>query len=230
MLTGCASDGGARPFENRRIVSESEALILPGAGGPAVVDVVEKRFSNAVEQTVALSTSAATPGQNFLRVQFFGPMESRLQSQSGLSFRPIQESALRSEMRREIPGVALRASDLYLRNDYGPFGYAFGRSAAGDSCLYGWQQLRSNEAERNAFQNSGMVQIRLRLCDSTAGERELLSVMYGYTVNGGFGVGGIRTASRGPPTPTSVGTEIRFARWMPSCLTRHRPQYPALAR
>src|SRR5690606_3069830 len=49
-----------------------EAVALPPPGGPAVISVIERRFSNAIQQDIILSTSATTPGQNMLRVQMFG--------------------------------------------------------------------------------------------------------------------------------------------------------------
>lgn len=199
LLAGCAARDGVRLPAANRIVSESEALIVPAAGGPAVVDVVQRDYSNAVEQKVSLFTSSTIPGQNYLSIQMYGPMEATLDGQSRLGFRPVHVSRLSSEMRQQIPGVAMRTSPLYLQNQYGPFGYAFGRSAAGDACLYGWQQLRARDDERTLFQNRGNIQVRARLCDSDADERELLSVMYGYTINGTFEPQGWNPY--GPPRP-----------------------------
>lgn len=199
LLAACAARDGVRLPAANRVVAESEALIVPAAGGPAVVDVVQRDYSNAVEQKVSLFTSSTIPGQNYLSIQMFGPMEAALDGQSRLGFRPVHVSRLAGEMRQQIPGVALRTSPLYLQNQYGPFGYAFGRSAAGDACLYGWQQLRARDDERTLFQNRGNIQVRARLCDSDADERELLSVMYGYTINGTFEPQGWNPY--GPPRP-----------------------------
>lgn len=199
LLAACAARDGVRLPAANRIVSESEALIVPAAGGPAVVDVVQRDYSNAVEQRVSLFTASTIPGQNYLSIQMFGPMEAALDGQNRLGFRPVHVSRLAGEIRQQIPGVAMRTSPLYLQNQYGPFGYAFGRSAAGDACLYGWQQLRARDGERTLFQNRGNIQVRARLCDSNADERELLSVMYGYTINGTFEPQGWNPY--GPPRP-----------------------------
>ncbi|HVK91245.1 MAG TPA: cellulose biosynthesis protein BcsN [Mycoplana sp.] len=185
-LSACATRVGVQIPAGNQTVAESEALIVPAAGGPAIVNVVERKYSNAVAQTVALFTAAAMPGQNYLKIQMFGPMESTLDRQNGLANRSVHAADLAREMRQALPGIAMRTSSLFLQNNYGPFGYAFGRSVTGDACLYGWQQLRARDHERTAMQNSGAIQIRARICDSETDERELLSVMYGYTITGTF--------------------------------------------
>ncbi|MCD2180594.1 cellulose biosynthesis protein BcsN [Rhizobium sp. GN54] len=199
LVAGCAARDGVRLPAANRIVAESEALIVPAAGGPAVVDVVQRNYANAVEQKVSLFTSSAIPGQNYLSIQMFGPMDAALDGENRLGFRPVHAGKLSAEMRQQIPGVAMKTSQLYLQNHYGPFGYAYGRSAAGDSCLYGWQQLRARDNERTLFQNRGNIQIRARLCASDADERELLAIMYGYTINGTFEPQGWNPY--GPPRP-----------------------------
>lgn len=199
LLAGCAARDGVRLPAANRIVSDSEALIVPAAGGPAVVDVVQRNYANAVEQKVSLFTSSTIPGQNYLSIQMFGPMEAALDGENRLGFRPVHAANLSGEMREQIPGVAMKTSQFYLQNHYGPFGYAYGRSATGDSCLYGWQQLRARDNERTLFQNRGNIQIRARLCDSDADERDLLAVMYGYTINGTFEPQGWNPY--GPPRP-----------------------------
>ena len=42
VLAGCAARDGVRIPAGNRVVAESDALILPAAGGPAVLDVVER--------------------------------------------------------------------------------------------------------------------------------------------------------------------------------------------
>lgn len=159
---------------------------MPAPGGPAVISVIEERFSNAVEQKVILGTDAATEGQNYFNIRLFGPMEGRARGNKSLSYHSVSAVALNNEALRAVPGVAMKTSPLFLRNSYGPFGYAFGQSKNGDSCIFGWQQLRSGEEQRKSFRNTGAIQIRLRLCEAGASEKSLLAVMYGYTVTGSF--------------------------------------------
>lgn len=185
-LAGCTATRSGVTFAGSRTVNAGNALILPAPGGPAVLSVIEQRFSNAIEQKVILSTTASTSGQNYMSIRMYGPMERETQGTKPLSYRSVSEGFLAQEARRAVPGVAMKSSGLFLRNAYGPFGYAFGQNGAGDSCLYGWQQLRTDESGRQAFRNVGAIQIRVRLCEAGVSEKALLSVMYGYTVTGGF--------------------------------------------
>lgn len=164
-----------------------EALALPPPGGPAVVGVVERRYSNAIEQVIALSTDSALPGQNSLRIQFFGPVGAQ-GSDNALPVTLISEGRISREMRQAFPGVAMSRSPVYVQNSYGPFGYAVGRRGAGELCLYGWQRI-ANLGNGAPFANVGVIQVRLRLCQTGASEQALLSVMYGFTINASFSSG-----------------------------------------
>ncbi len=98
----------------------------------------------------------------------------------------VNESTIAREMVAAVPGVRMARSTTFLQNSYGPFGYASGTSRGGDTCIYGWQQIRSSRSDQTQARNFGMIQVRLRLCDARATERQLLGVMYGYTVIGTF--------------------------------------------
>lgn len=185
-LTACTATKSGTTISAPRTVETSQAMIVPAPGGPAVISVIEERFADAVEQKVVLGTNASNQGQNYLSIRLYGPMERATQGEKKLGYKAVTAVGLNNEALRAVPGVAMKTSTLFLRNNYGPFGYAFGQSAGGDSCIFGWQQLRSGEAERQSYRNAGAVQIRLRLCESGASEKELLGVMYGYTVTGTF--------------------------------------------
>lgn len=158
-----------------------EAVALPPPGGPAVISVIERRFSNAIQQDIILSTSATTPGQNMLRVQMFGSIGVD-GGDTALSDRQPSYSEISREMRQLLPGVAMQRSDLYAQNSYGPFGYAVGRSGRNDLCLYAWQRIGAGRSDAT-LASRGSIQVRLRLCQSGAHEEGLLAVMYGYTIN-----------------------------------------------
>ena len=89
-------------------------------------------------------------------------------------------------MRQVLPGIRMVRSPYYVQNKYGPFGYAAGRSASGDTCLYGWQRISSTGITQTWVGNKGSIQVRLRLCDQSASEQRLLDVMYGYTITSYF--------------------------------------------
>lgn len=204
-LSGCAAREGVRLSDTANTVPDETALALPAPGGPAIVNIVERRFSNATQQDIFLFTSASTPGQNVLRVQLFGPVGLQLDGQKSLGYSSIRATDISKEIRREFPGMALRQSPLYLQNNYGPFSYAYGHGRGNDSCLYAWQQIRSPEDTRTVFQNRGTIQVRLRLCEENASEEKLLSTMYGYTIRGAFNAAGWNPYGEPPSVDPTLG-------------------------
>lgn len=185
-LSACTATKSASTLSAPRTVDASQAMIMPAPGGPAVISLIEERFADGVEQKVILGTDATNSGQNYLSIRLYGPMERETQGTKKLGYKSVTAVALNNEAIRAMPGVPMKMSGLFLRNSYGPFGYAFGQTQSGDSCIYGWQQLRSSTNERENFRNAGAIQIRLRLCENGASEKQLLGVMYGYTVTGSF--------------------------------------------
>ncbi len=182
---GCTTTGQVRQSIGVETVASDKALAFPPPGGPAIVNVVERRHGKDVEQTIALSTSSSVSGQNFLKVQFLGLTGSS----PALGSRPyntISEGKIAREMAAAVPGVRLARSATFVQNNYGPFGYASGQSHAGDTCLYAWQQVKAGFAPPQEQRNFGTVQVRIRLCDAHASERQLLSTVYGYTIAGHF--------------------------------------------
>ena len=186
LLAGCANPPPLTNSAGTSIVSSETAFAYPSPGGPAITAVLEKHFANATEQDILLSTSARTPGQNMLRVQMFGPVDASLAGEGRLrdGYLPIGDVGY--EMRQVLPGIRMQRSPFYVQNKYGPFGYAVGRSASGDTCLYGWQRITSTGATQTLIGNKGSIQVRLRLCDQNASEQHLLDVMYGYTISSAF--------------------------------------------
>jgi len=185
LTAGCTTTGHIRQSIGVETVDNDKALAFPPPGGPAIVNVVERRHAKDVEQTISLSTSSSVPGQNFLKVQFLGLTGSN----PGLGSRPyntISDLAIAREMASAVPGVRLARSATFVQNSYGPFGYASGQSRNGDTCLYAWQQIQAGFSPAQEQRNFGMVQVRLRLCDAHATERQLLGTVYGYTIAGRF--------------------------------------------
>jgi hypothetical protein len=204
-VSGCASKDGIRVPDAATTVTTDKAFALPPPGGPAIVNVIEHHFSNAVRQDIFLFTSASTPGQNVLRISFFGPVGLEYDDQKDMPYRSVRDAAISREMRSDIPGVAMARTAYYVQNNYGPFGYATGKSRSGDTCLYAWQQIRSNANSQSTFQNRGTVQVRLRLCDAHATEQQLLGVMYRYTITGTFPAAGWNPYDAPPKVDASLG-------------------------
>ncbi|AYG63241.1 cellulose biosynthesis protein BcsN [Rhizobium jaguaris] len=183
--TSCTTTGGVRQSAGAATVPSEKALAFPPPGGPAIVNVVERGHGDDVEQTISLSTSSTIPGQNFLKVQFLG-VSGSTPGLGSTPYKMISEGAISREISATIPSIRLTRSANFVQNTYGPFGYAAGRSRSGDTCLYAWQQIRAGRSTPAQQRNFSMVQVRLRLCDAHATERQLLSTVYGYTIAGGF--------------------------------------------
>ncbi|MDM9628714.1 cellulose biosynthesis protein BcsN [Rhizobium sp. S152] len=183
MLAACTSSGNVRLPNAAETVASEQALALPPPGGPSIVSVVQHRRGNGVEQNISLFTSSSVQGQNFLKIQMLGASGST-SGTGGAPYRMISESGISREMFAAAPGVPMTRSATFLQNSYGPFGYASGRSRDGDTCIFAWQQIRSSRSAMTQARNFGMIQVRLRLCDARATERQLLAVVYGYTIIG----------------------------------------------
>jgi hypothetical protein len=186
LLAGCASGGPPEILVSTRTVDASQAFALPPPGGPAIVSVIERPYNNAVQQEILLATSARTPGQNVLRVQFFGPVRANLAGGEKLRDSQLGTTDISRELRGTLPGVSMQRSPNYVQNRYGPFGYAMGRSRSGDTCIYAWQRIRPGESKSRWLTGRGSIQVRLRLCDSSLTEQQLLAFMYAYSVNAAF--------------------------------------------
>ena len=125
-LAGCAAGGAPQILVSTRTVDTSQAFALPPPGGPSIVSVIERPYNNAVQQEILLATSARTPGQNVLRVQFFGPVKANLSGGDKLRDSQLGVTDISREMRGTLPGIAMHRSPNYVQNRYGPFGYRVG--------------------------------------------------------------------------------------------------------
>ncbi|UAX95615.1 cellulose biosynthesis protein BcsN [Ensifer adhaerens] len=204
-ISGCTTRQDVGTPTGSVMVPPENALILPPPGGPAVLNVVERRRTNAIEQDIYLYTSAATPGQNVLRAKFFGPMNARFDQQNTSRYAGIQDNRMMAEARRALPGVPLSLNPYFLQNNYGPFGYAYGQGRADDACIFAWQQIRQQENHRSPLKGYGTIQIRLRYCAAGASEAELLSPVYGYTITGTFGDPAWNPYGAPPPVEAGLG-------------------------
>ena len=186
LLAGCASGGAPQILLSTRTVDASQAYALPPPGGPTIVSVIERPYNNAVQQEILLATSARTPGQNVFRVQFFGPVKANLSGGDTLRDPQLGVADIGRELRGTLPGIPMRRSPIYVQNKYGPFGYASGHTRSGDTCIYAWQRIRPPESQTRWLTGRGSIQVRLRLCDSTLSEGQLLAFMYGFSINAAF--------------------------------------------
>ncbi len=161
-------------------VPATRAIVVPPPGGPSVVAALQRTYQNGISQEIALSTASRTSGQNAFYVSLLNNTASSMEIPETLSLSPLTPDRIEREMEERIPGVEMQTSLVYVQNKFGPFGFATGRSASGDLCLYAWQQIEPDKPA--ILVPGGAISVRLRLCDADASVDQLLRVMYGYTI------------------------------------------------
>jgi hypothetical protein len=248
MLSGC---GGQKltdaelSFATRAVaVDPSRALVMLPVGGPPILNVTQRNYDNAIAQTISLATRGGALGENAIDVAFLTaadvPDDTAVEGRL-LSSASIEDFAIAREMEERLPGIAMTPGAIYVQNRYGPFGYAFGRSATGDGCLYVWQRIASGDSLFRP--QSGLVSIRLRICEPGASETALLRLAYGYSINASLRRSGWNPIGDAPQPqpglgeagvpiypmtqtawPDAVEGQRRAAR--PRSARPHRPQAP----
>ncbi|HSP23858.1 MAG TPA: cellulose biosynthesis protein BcsN, partial [Saliniramus sp.] len=186
IASGCGTVGQPETASRTGLVAAEQAFALPPPGGPAVIAVVEQRFPNATEQKIVLRGNGRSVGENYLRVQFFGPVGATGRGRNDLRNRPLAITNIAAEIREAFPGVQMSRSALFVQNEYGPFGYAVGRAPSGDTCVYAWQRIAGTPTPPLLFRSNGALELRLRLCEAGASEPRLLAVMYGVRIRAFF--------------------------------------------
>lgn len=182
---GCASKPDIVRLSTVESIPLSQAAIFPPPGGPEVAAVLERSNPDGIQQSILLTTSSATPGDNYFKICLSSGVVAEVKDPDP---RPIRNPAdLDRELRAAFRGVTMTPSTLFLQNAFGPFSYASGRGAAGEACLYAWQQIAAPADRKSVVTSRGEVQIRFRMCDASRSERDLLMVMYGFTITAAVG-------------------------------------------
>lgn len=178
LFAGCAAAPSTiETASSRKAVPLASAFVLPPPGGPAILDVSERRYANGREQQIALATNSGLLGQNSVRARIYGKVERQARDLPNLPGSALANTAMSGEI-RDATGIPMQKAPYYVQNRYGPFGYAMGRSK-GDLCMYAWQQIK---AAPGFGGNKGRIDVRVRLCDRDGSESRLLAFMYGYTI------------------------------------------------
>lgn len=202
-LAGCAGDPVTLDAGVRSPGNE-QAYVMPQPGSFAITGIVEQRHGNAVTQQIFLSTDSTVDGSNMVEVTAFGTRNPHRHGENKISFKPLTESQIARQMRAALPTVRMKKSDFFVQNEYGSFGYAMGRPASNELCMYAWQQIRS-QGTGNLFAQRGALQIGVRLCKIGATESDLLSFMYGYSITAAVDVPGWNPYGHPPATPERLG-------------------------
>ncbi len=201
ILGGCAAPRTIVANTIERQVPVDQAFVSLGPGAPAVLSIVERPYENATRQSVRFATRGNTPGENSLRVDVVGVTNSGINGET-LPDVPLEEPKLISEAEEALPNVPLRTSLTYLQNRYGPFGYAVGRSAEAEDCIYAWQRVATPDRDVSVVNSRNTLSLRLRLCDPHTGEARLVATMMGLNVNVGLS-GGAWT-----PEPKELSSQV----------------------
>jgi hypothetical protein len=184
-------------------VPATRAIVVPPPGGPAVVAVLQRVYQNGISQEIALSTASLTNGQNTFYVSLLNNTASNMEIPETLSLSPLTPDRIGREMEERIPGVEMQTSLVYVQNKFGPFGFATGRSASGDLCLYAWQQIEPDKPA--ILVPGGAISVRLRLCDADASVDQLLRLMYGYSIAAYYRQESWNPYGDPPPPPAGFG-------------------------
>lgn len=187
-------------------VEPGRSLVALPPGGPPIVAVTQRSYDNAISQEIKLVTRGATPGENAVYAAFFTAAD--LPDGDGvagnlLKVPGIADDAVAREMDERLPGVVMAPSAVFVQNKYGPFGYAFGRGAGGDACIYAWQRLMPGDSIFRP--KSGVVSVRIRVCDPRASEASLLRLAYDYAINASLARSGWTPVGNAPPPPANLG-------------------------
>lgn len=241
MAAGCGGQrltDGELSFATRAIaVDPSRALVMLPAGGPPIVNVTQRNYDNAIAQTIALATRGRMTGENMIDVAFLTaadvPEDTGVEGRL-LSNPSIEDFAIAREMEERFPGVAMAPAAIYVQNRYGPFGYAFGRSSTGDGCLYAWQRIASGDSIFRP--KSGLVSIRLRICEPGASEAALLRLAYGYSINASLRRSGWNPIGDAPQPQAGLGEAgapiypLPLASWPEATVSQRQAMHPRPAR
>ena len=184
-------------------VPATRAILVPPPGGPSVVAVLQRTYQNGISQEIALSTASLTSGQNAFYASLLNNTAGNMELPETLSLTPLTPDRIEREMEERIPGVEMQTSLVYVQNKFGPFGFATGRSASGDLCLYAWQQIEPDKPA--ILVPGGAISVRLRLCDADASVDQLLRVMYGYTIAAYYRQESWNPYGDPPPPPAGFG-------------------------
>lgn len=186
-------------------VPATRAIVVPPPGGPSIVAVLERKYRNGVSQEIALSTASLVPGQNAFYVSLASGTSppSEIDDVLTVPGLALMQDRVQREMEERLPGIEMQTSLVYVQNKYGPFGFATGRSPGGDTCLYAWQRIEPDEPA--ILVPGGVISIRLRLCDATATQEQLLRSMYGFTI-AAYGLAATwNPYGSPPPVPEQLG-------------------------
>ena len=205
LLAGCAAKPQAIYSGTlvERAPAERAFIDMP-PGGPAILGVIQRTYSNATTQEITLENRASVVNENKFWVTMLGPVLQTTAPDN--KYWPDQMSTLNvgREFGWYLPGIKMHVSNYYTQNKYGPFGYAIG-SRGVDTCIYAWQRIASDNTNGNWFSRQGAIILRLRYCAPHTSETALLTLMTSFTINSYFLSGRWNPYGSAPPPNDAIG-------------------------
>lgn len=131
---------------------------LPEDAG-AVASVRGHGYVDGFRQDILLKGGALRGVENSITVLARTSSQATLDERVPL-FKPT-ESAIRSEIGRAFPHVAMQVADRQSSNTYGSYGLALGRASDKVRCVYMWQWIDATSLPPDV---PGPMSIRVRLC------------------------------------------------------------------
>jgi hypothetical protein len=187
-LAGCSM----HPFDDRAAFESTTDLApaarpmaqLPAAAGEPI-SVLQSNLQGPLTQRIVLQGDPATGGEN--RIIVTVDRDQPMPGESDYKVPKPTEELISKELDDTMPGIAMAISQNFVRNDFGPFGYAIGHAYGGVACIYAWQwapgqpirlianpEAQAAEASRPKWPTS----VRVRLCKQGLGEAELVELVH----------------------------------------------------
>ena len=192
-LSGCSyaprdERAAYEPVSGAAAADHPMAQMPPEAG--AVVAVLESKVSGVLTLRIVLAGDAANDGENSIVVKV--DQSPKRPSDLDLAVPKPSEDGIARELDVGFPTIDMQISNSWNHNDFGPFGYAVGRSAKGSTCIYAWQYY-SGPAPRvvedptaraaAASMPSAPTSIRARLCRKGLEEADIVALVQAMEIS-----------------------------------------------
>ena len=197
-LTVCLALGGCslQPTDNRAAFEASSDMVpaaqpmaqLPAAAGEQL-SMLQSNLQGPLTQKIVLQGDPATGGEN--RIVVTVDLDQPMPGEADYKVPKPTDELIAKELDDTMPGIAMTISPNFVRNDFGPFGYAIGRAYGGVTCIYAWQWspgqaprfLASPEGQAaDLSRPKAATSVRVRLCKQGLGERELVDLVHHMAV------------------------------------------------
>ena len=197
-VIACLALGGCSlaPADHRAAFEASSDMVpaaspmaqLPAAAGEQI-SVLQSNLQGPLTQKIILQGDPATGGEN--RITVTVDLDQPMRGEADYKVPKPTDELISKELDDTMPGIAMAISPNFVRNDFGPFGYAIGRAYGGVTCIYAWQWspgqparfLASPEGQAaDASRPRAATSVRVRLCKQGLGELELVDLVHHMAV------------------------------------------------